>query len=102
MTAGKTESGAFVAPGQPGSVVDVKPRYENFIGGRWVAPVKGQYMKNISPVTGRPFTDVAKSTPEDVELALDAAHAAKDAGARPRWPSVPPCSTPSPMPSRPT
>ena len=79
VTAGKTESGAFIAPGQPGSVVDVKPRYENFIGGRWVAPVKGQYMKNISPVTGQPFTEVAKSTPEDVELALDAAHAAKDA-----------------------
>ena len=79
VTAGKTASGAFVAPGQSGSVVDVKPRYENFIGGRWVAPVKGQYMKNVSPVTGRPFTEVAKSTPEDVELALDAAHAAKDA-----------------------
>ena len=79
VTAGKTVSGAFVAPGQPGSVVGVKPRYENFIGGRWVAPVKGQYMKNISPITGRPFTEVAKSTPEDVELALDAAHAAKDA-----------------------
>jgi len=79
VTAGKIESGAFVAPGQPGSVVDVKPRYENFIGGRWVAPVRGQYMKDISPVTGRPFTEVAKSTPEDVELALDAAHAAKGA-----------------------
>jgi len=59
--------------------VDVKLRYENFIGGRWVAPVKGQYMKNISPAIGQPFTEVAKSTPEDVELALDAAHAAKDA-----------------------
>jgi len=59
-------------------------------------------MKNISPITGRPFTEVAKSTPEDVELALDAAHAAKDAWGRPRWPSVPPCSTPSPMSSRPT
>jgi aldehyde dehydrogenase len=59
VTAGKTENGTFVAPGQPGSLVDVKPRYENFIGGRWVAPVKGQYMKDISPVTGQPFTEVA-------------------------------------------
>ncbi|HXQ43506.1 MAG TPA: aldehyde dehydrogenase family protein [Acidimicrobiales bacterium] len=69
----------FVAPGRPGSLVEVKPRYENFIGGRWVAPTKGQYMENVSPVTGRPFCEVARSTPEDVELALDAAHQAKEA-----------------------
>ena len=43
-------SRVFVAPGRPGSVVDVKPRYDNFIGGKWVAPVKGQYMANVSPV----------------------------------------------------
>ncbi len=71
--------GTFVAPGRAGSVVEVNSRYENFIGGRWVAPVKGQYMMNISPVDGLPFCEVAKSTVEDVELALDAAHAAKDA-----------------------
>ena len=76
---GKTAGGAYVAPGQAGSLVDVKPRYENFIGGRWVPPVKGQYMQNVSPVTGHSFTEVARSTAEDVELALDAAHAAKDA-----------------------
>ena len=69
----------YEAPGQPGSVVTVKARYDNFIGGTWVPPVKGQYMANVSPVTGKPFCEVAKSTPEDVELALDAAHAAKDA-----------------------
>jgi len=79
VVAGKAADGTFVAPGQPGSVVEVKPRYDNFIGGHWVAPVNGQYMKNISPVTGHPFTEVARSTSEDVELALDAAHAAKDA-----------------------
>ncbi|MGP0029247.1 MAG: aldehyde dehydrogenase family protein, partial [Acidimicrobiales bacterium] len=49
------------------------------MGGRWVAPVKGQYMVNVSPVNGKPFCEVARSTVEDVELALDAAHAAKDA-----------------------
>jgi aldehyde dehydrogenase len=69
----------YEAPGQPGSIVTLKPRYSNFIGGEWVAPTKGQYMANISPVTGKPFCEVAKSTAEDVELALDAAHAAKDA-----------------------
>ena len=69
----------FVAPGRSGSLVDVKPRYENFIGGKWVAPVKGQYMMNVSPVNGKPFCEVATFDAEDVELALDAAHAAKDA-----------------------
>src|SRR5665213_618088 len=69
---------AYIAPGQPGSLVKVKARYENFIGGKWVAPVRGQYMANVSPVNGKPFCEVAKSTAEDVELALDAAHRAKD------------------------
>src|SRR5665213_209433 len=68
---------AYAAPGQPASLVSLKPRYDNFIGGRWVAPVSGQYMTNVSPVTGKPFCEVAKSTAADVELALDAAHAAK-------------------------
>ena len=69
----------YEAPGKPGSVVTLKPRYDNFIGGKWVAPVKGQYMGNISPATGKQFCEVARSTPEDVELALDAGHKAKDA-----------------------
>jgi len=68
----------FTAPGRPGSIVEVKPRYENFIGGVWVAPVRGRYMTNVSPVTGQAFCEVAESTSEDVELALDAAHQAKD------------------------
>ena len=53
-----------------------KTRYDNFIGGKWVPPVKGQYFENITPVTGKPFCEVARSTAEDIELALDAAHAA--------------------------
>jgi len=69
----------YVPPGRPGSIVTVRTRYGNFIGGRWVAPVKGAYMADLSPVDGKPFCEVARSTPEDVELALDAAHAAKDA-----------------------
>ncbi len=69
----------YVAPGRSGSLVDVKSRYENFIGGTWVPPAKGGYMANVSPVNGKPFCEVARSTAEDVELALDAAHAAKDA-----------------------
>ncbi|MGO3127978.1 MAG: aldehyde dehydrogenase [Luteimonas sp.] len=56
-----------------------KPRYDNFIGGAWVAPKSGQYFDNTTPVTGKVFTSVARSNAEDIEAALDAAHAAKDA-----------------------
>ncbi len=69
----------YVAPGRPGSIVAVAPRYENFIGGKWQPPVAGRYRTDLSPATAGPITEVAHSTPEDVELALDAAHAAKDA-----------------------
>ena len=69
----------FIAPGQEGSLVTLKPRYENFIGGEWVAPVKGAYMADVSPVNGKTFCEVARSTSEDVELALDAAHRARKA-----------------------
>ena len=50
-----------------------KERYDNFIGGKFVPPVKGQYFENVSPVIGKTFCEVARSTAEDVELALDAA-----------------------------
>ena len=60
------------------SGVAIRPRYENFIGGKWVAPVKGQYFSNLSPIDGKPLCEVPRSTAEDIELALDAAHAAKD------------------------
>ena len=68
----------YAQPGQPGSVVHVSPRYENFIDGKWVPPVKGHYMVDLAPATATPICEVAKSTPEDVETALDAAHHAKD------------------------
>ena len=69
----------YAQPGAEGAKVTFKPRYENWIGGEWVAPVKGQYFENISPVTGKPFCEVARGTSEDIDLALDAAH--KAAGA---------------------
>lgn len=67
----------YVDPNQPGSKVQFKAQYENFIGGEWVAPVKGEYFENISPVDGKVFTKVPRSSAEDIELALDAAHKAK-------------------------
>ncbi|RZK86759.1 MAG: aldehyde dehydrogenase family protein, partial [Methylobacterium sp.] len=57
-------------------------RYDNFIGGQWVAPANGRYFENTSPITGRVICEVARSDAQDVEKALDAAHAAKDAWGR--------------------
>ncbi|MGV1109867.1 aldehyde dehydrogenase [Xanthomonas translucens] len=56
-----------------------KSRYGNFIGGRWVEPGSGRYFDNSTPITGKVFTSVARSDAQDIEAALDAAHAAKDA-----------------------
>ncbi|RII42199.1 aldehyde dehydrogenase [Galactobacter valiniphilus] len=69
----------YAQPGQEGSKVSFKPRYDNYIGGEWVPPVKGEYFENVTPVTGKVFTEVARSTAEDIEKALDAAHAAAPA-----------------------
>jgi aldehyde dehydrogenase len=60
----------------------IKAKFDNFIGGKWVAPVRGAYFDNLSPISGKVLCQVARSTAEDVELALDAAHAAKDAWGR--------------------
>ncbi len=64
-------------PGQPNSKVTFKSRYDNFINGEWIAPKKGQYFENVSPVNGKTFCEIARSTAEDIEMALDAAHNAK-------------------------
>src|SRR6202166_3916437 len=62
--------------------IPLHARYENFIGGEWVAPVKGAYFDNLSPTTGQVICRIARSQAEDVELALDAAHAAADGWGR--------------------
>lgn len=62
-----------------GVAIPYKAKYDNFIGGKWVAPVDGQYFENISPVTGKPFCQIARSNEKDINLALDAAHAAREA-----------------------
>ncbi len=72
-------SKVYANPNTEGAVVNFKEQYENYIGGEWVAPVKGEYFDNKTPITGEVFTRVPRSTPEDIELALDAAHKAKDA-----------------------
>jgi len=69
----------YAKPGQPDSKFSFKPRYGNFIGGDWVAPVEGRYFENVSPVDGRVFCEIPRSSAADIELALDAAHRAKEA-----------------------
>ncbi|WP_405016555.1 aldehyde dehydrogenase family protein [Kitasatospora sp. NBC_00070] len=72
----------YQPPGQPGSIVDLHSRYQHWIGGQWTPPVRGEYFDNPTPVTGRTFCEVARGTAEDVEAALDAAHAAAPAWGR--------------------
>jgi aldehyde dehydrogenase len=61
------------------AVSPFKTRYDNYIGGKWTAPKAGRYFENITPVTGQKLCEIARSDASDVEAALDAAHAAKDA-----------------------
>ena len=72
----------YANPNTPGAKVQYKPRYDNFIGGKWVAPVTGQYFDVVTPVNGQVYTQAARSNEADVELALDAAHAAADKWAK--------------------
>jgi aldehyde dehydrogenase len=70
----------FVYPGKDGSILNPKVRYENYINGAWKAPVDGQYFENTSPTSGQLICEIPRSKAPDVELALDAAHAAA-----PKW-----------------
>ena len=72
----------YEQPNQANAIVNFKNRYENYINGKWTPPIKGNYFDNPSPVTGENFCEVARSTKEDIELALDAAHEAKGAWAK--------------------
>ena len=70
---------AFTTLKELGIKSPFKEKYDNFIGGKWVKPVDGKYFENITPISGKPFCEVARSNEKDIELALDAGHAAKDA-----------------------
>ncbi|MEO9385578.1 aldehyde dehydrogenase [Chromobacterium phragmitis] len=63
---------ANLQPGFP-----LKTHYANYIGGQWVPPVNGRYFENVTPITGKPLCEIPRSDEQDVELALDAAHAAR-------------------------
>jgi aldehyde dehydrogenase len=72
----------YVQPGADSAPITYKSRYDNFIGGKFVPPVRGQYFDVLTPINGKPYTQAARSTEEDVERALDAAHAAAPAWGR--------------------
>jgi len=66
-------------PGKLSETVSFRPRYGNYIGGRWVEPASGQYFENVTPVTGKVFCEIPRSNAADIDKALDAAHAARAA-----------------------
>ena len=68
----------YAAPGQADAKIQYKARYDNYIGGKWTPPVKGQYFDVVTPITGKVYTQAARSDAADIELALDAAHAAAE------------------------
>jgi aldehyde dehydrogenase len=70
----------YAPPGEPGSAVTYQSRYDHWIGGQFVPPARGNYFENLSPVNGKPFTEIARGTSEDIDAALDAAE-----GAAPAW-----------------
>jgi aldehyde dehydrogenase len=72
----------IAAPGESGAKMNYQSRYDHWIGGEFVPPVRGQYFENPTPVTGQNFCEIARGTAEDVEAALDAAHAAAPAWGR--------------------
>ncbi|MDR5865482.1 acetaldehyde dehydrogenase ExaC [Halomonas koreensis] len=72
----------YANPGRPEAVVRFAPRYGNYIGGEFVPPVQGRYFDNVSPVNGEAFCEIPRSTAEDIDKALDAAHAAAPAWGR--------------------
>ena len=72
----------YPQPGSADSPITFQDRYDNFIGGKWVPPVEGGYFDDVTPITGKAFAQVARSTASDIELALDAAHGAREAWGR--------------------
>ena len=70
-----------VHPDKLSDQVSFRPRYGNYIGGKWVEPASGQYFENVTPITGKSFCEIPRSDAQDVERALDAAHAARDSWA---------------------
>ncbi|HEX8957312.1 MAG TPA: aldehyde dehydrogenase family protein [Burkholderiaceae bacterium] len=68
----------YAAPGAAGAKIQYQSHYDNFIGGKWVAPAEGQYFDVITPISGGTYTKAARSSARDIDMAIDAAHKAAD------------------------
>ena len=79
---GKKHMTIYAQPGSSESKITVAEKYGHWIGNEWVDPVKGEYFDNTTPITGQVFTRIARGTADDIERALDAAHAAAPAWGR--------------------
>ena len=73
----------YARPGAEGSLMSFQPRYDNYIGGEWVAPVQGRYFENPTPVTGEVFCEVARSDEADIERPWMRRTRRRPPGARP-------------------
>ncbi|WP_017429694.1 acetaldehyde dehydrogenase ExaC [Vreelandella jeotgali] len=69
----------YANPGEADALITFEKRYGNYVGGEFVPPVNGEYFDNVSPVNGQVFCEIPRSTADDVDKALDAAHAAAPA-----------------------
>lgn len=79
----------YAAPGTAGALVQFKLRYGNYINGQFVPPIKGEYFTNTSPVNGQPIAEFPRSGAEDIDAALDAAHAVAESWGIRRYRTVP-------------
>jgi aldehyde dehydrogenase len=75
----------YAAPGAAGAKIAYKQRYDNFINGQFVPPAEGRYFDVVTPISGKVYTQAARSGEADIERALDAAHAAAA-----KWAATPP------------
>jgi aldehyde dehydrogenase (NAD+) len=63
----------------------LKPSYDLFVGGEFVAPGDGTRVQTINPANEEPLAEVAFAGPKDVARAVEAARAAA-----PGWRALPP------------
>ena len=87
----------YAHPGQPGALVSFKSAYGNFIDGKFVEPLSGEFFMNTSPVDGSNIAQFPRSDARDIDFALDAAHRAAPAWGKPQCSSAPGCCCRSPI-----
>ena len=90
----------YVHPGLPGSLVSFRKRYGNYIGGKFVEPVSGNYFTNTSPVTGQPIAEFPRSDARTSSWRSTRRMRRRTPGAKPACRSAPTCCWRSPIASK--